>query len=243
MSLFKPLRMSKAIGNRFGFTRSAALVALVLAFTAIEGLASTGSSSWGSPPAWSAPEASSSSRKLPYAREGRYAPPSPFAPGSNNLAIDVGQVFLMGTLSSNYNDAIGAQIHYTYGVSELFGFDSSVGYSDHSDGRFSVATLLTGLRTNLAWYDKVVPYFVFGLGFYRPTYTDMASPLGDSYSPLLFGVHLGPGVDLELTRQLFFGAGLTFHDVFGNTKVLPSGTRIDAGGTYTSFLLHAGVTF
>ena len=33
-----------------------------------------------------------------------------------------------------------------------------------------MTTLLTGLRTNLAWYDKVVPYFVFGLGFYSPSF-------------------------------------------------------------------------
>ncbi len=153
----------------------------------------------------------------------------------------------MGDLGANYNDNIGGQIHYTYGVSNLFGFDTSLGYSEHSDGQFSMTTLLTGLRTNLAWYDKVVPYLVFGLGFYKPSYQVLVNNGGvvtnSSVSPILFGVHLGPGIDLELTDQLFFGAALTFHDVFGSSRAAANGSQIDVGGTYTSFLLHAGVTF
>jgi hypothetical protein len=170
---------------------------------------------------------------------------APFAPGSNNVALDVGQVFLMGDLSTNYTDSIGSQLHYTYGVSDMFGFDSSFGYSNHSDGKYSMTTLLTGLRTNLAWYDKVVPYLVFGLGFYKPSYDIAAAGNAPAYSisPVMFGLHMGPGVDLELTKQLFFGASLTFHDMFGSTRTLASNQIMNVGGTFTSFYLHAGVTF
>ncbi|OFZ18318.1 MAG: hypothetical protein A2X94_12235 [Bdellovibrionales bacterium GWB1_55_8] len=177
---------------------------------------------------------------------------SPFAPGSNNLALDVGQIFLMGDLG-RYSDSIGAQLHYTYGVSELFGFDSMLGYSEHANGKFSMLTAVTGLRTNLAWYDKVVPYFVFGMGFYRPSYRttavsanegndNVALPAGTSVAPLLFGVHMGPGVDLEITKTIFFGASLTFHDVFGSTRFV-NDVPVSVGGTFSSFLLHAGTTF
>jgi hypothetical protein len=168
---------------------------------------------------------------------------SPYSPGSNNLALDVGQVFLMGGMGGNYSDAIGTQLHYTYGVSDLFGFDSSLGYSSHSDGGLSMTTLLTGVRMNLAWYDKIVPYMIGGLGFYRPSYTQTISGQSESLSPVLFGVHLGIGGDLELTKQLFFGAALTLHEAFGSQQALPDGTPIEAGGMYMSFLLHAGVTF
>lgn len=145
----------------------------------------------------------------------------------------------MGDLGSRYSDSIGSQLHYTYGVSEMFGFDSSFGYSNHSDGKYSLTTLLTGLRTNLSWYDKVVPYVIFGLGFYKPSMT-LAD--GTGATATLFGLHLGPGVDLQLTNELFFGAGLTFHDIFGTTKPSTQGP-IEIGGTYTSFLLHVGYTF
>lgn len=206
----------------------------------VQSAASTGGS-WLQQPSWAA---SGNAERRPLSQDSRYNI-APFTPGSNNLALDVGQVFLMGDLS-RYSDSIGSQLHYTYGVSDLFGFDTSIGYSEHSDGKFSMMTLLTGLRTNLSWYDKVVPYVVFGLGFYRPSYQQSTpGPTGNttSVSPVLFGVHLGPGVDLELTKQLFFGAALTFHDVFGSTRVNAAGTPIEVGGTYTSFFLHAGVTF
>ena len=178
---------------------------------------------------------------------------APFAPGSHNFALDVGQVFLMGDLAGRYTDNIGTRLHYTYGVSDMFSFDTSLGLSDHGDGRFSMLSLLPGLRMNLAWYDKVIPYAVFGMGFYKPTYQlkngtlapATGTPLADAQtlSSVLFGMHMGPGIDLELSKQLFFGASLTFHNMFGAIKALPSGGVVDIGGTYTSFLIHAGFTF
>jgi hypothetical protein len=229
-------------------------VALVFGLAdARSGAASTDNSTgsgWNNQPSWAAPAESSAPRRATHA-DSHYKDVSPFSPGSNNLAVDVGQVFLMGDLGNKYDDSIGAQIHYTYGVSDLFGFDVSAGYSGHSDGQFSMTTLLAGLRTNLSWYDKVIPYLVFGLGFYRPSYTEKNGPTllggGDAstttLAPILFGVHLGPGVDLELTKQLYFGTSLTFHDVFGSAKTSSTGTTTDVGGTFASFLLHVGMTF
>lgn len=197
--------------------------------------------SWsGGTPAWAASEAPPA-RRPSYAR--REIETIPFAPGSNNVALDVGQVFLMGDLGEAYTDSIGGRIHYTYGVSDIFGFDSSFGYSSHSEGKMSMTTLLTGLRTNLAWYDKVVPYMVFGLGFYKPSMDYVVNGQLTSVSPVVFGLHLGPGVHLEVTQNMFFGASLTFHDIFGTNKLLADGRVVDIGGTYTSFFLHAGFSF
>lgn len=148
----------------------------------------------------------------------------------------------MGDLSENYSNNIGFQVHYTYGVSDLFGFDSSVGYSSHDSGEFSMLSLKTGLRLNLAWYDKVVPYAVGGLGFYKPSF-EFGNAEGDiqTNSPILFGLHLGGGVDLVLTDRFFFGAGLAFHDIFGTREQTLVGLK-ELGGSYTSFLLHAGMS-
>ena len=129
-------------------------------------------------------------------------------------------------------DAIGTRLNYTYGVSDLFSFNSSFGYSNHSDGDFSMTSLLAGLRTNLAWYDKVIPHAIFGMGFYRPSFKD------SNYSTTLFGVHLGGGVNLELTDSLFFGASMTFHDTFGTDR-----GSLPLGGSFTSFFVSAGVSF
>lgn len=215
--------------------------------------ASTGS--WSAQPAWGDDESSPSvSRRSTRNHESRSTEVSPFAPGSNNIALDLGQVFLMGDLTKNYADSLGTQLHYTYGVSNLFSFDSSMGYSQHSNGQYSMATLLSGIRMNLSWYDKVIPYGLFGLGFYKPSYADnTAAPsapgaLTSSSGPasltaVLFGVHLGGGVDLELSRNLFFGAALTFHNMFGTQSAWANGVPLSIGGSYTSFFLHIGATF
>jgi hypothetical protein len=239
------MNLSRIAKSQFNVRVPVEAVALLLITFSLECVASTGPS-WLQQPSW-ASEPPPPSRKGTLSND-RYRV-SPFSPGSNNVALDVGQVFLMGDLGSEFSDNIGSRIHYTYGVSELFGFDASLGYSEHSDGRFSMTTLLTGLRTNLSWYDKVVPYFLFGMGFYKPSFQQNSVSLipGQSssstqISPVLFGVHLGPGVDLELTKMLFFGAGITFHDVFGTTKITAGGP-IEVGGTFTTFFLHAGVSF
>ena len=218
---------------RNGFANLLGLVAGLFFFVQSSS-SSASATGWSQQSAWSGGD-SAPSRRASVLRDSSSAV-SPFSPGSSNLALDVGQVFL---ISSDFADSIGAQVHYTYGVSDMFGFDSSFGYSDHSDSKFSMTSLLMELRTNLSWYDKLVPYVIFGLGFYKMT---RQVTLTSSMSPVMFGVHVGPGVDLELTRQFFFGAALTFHDIFGTQKMTTQGP-VDFGGTYTSFLLHVGVTF
>lgn len=197
--------------------------------------------SWGSSnPSWANGSPSSGRPNSSYRGDSDYRQPtSPFAPGSHNLAIDVGQVFLMGDLAEQYADNIGFKLHYDYGVSDIFAFDSSLGYSNHSEGAFSMTSLQTGLRANLSWFDKIIPHVLFGLGFYRPSYQ-----IGEtqSLSPILFGLHFGGGVNLQITRQFFFGANLTIHDIF-NAERTVAGQKMDVGGSFASFLLQAGTTF
>ena len=228
------------------------VLAFILIFINTTSHASTGTS-WTKTPSWASDDSespSSASRKSVRSRDLNSDSISPFSPGSNNLALDLGQVFLMGDLSSQFENSLGSQIHYTYGVSDLFGFDSSLGYSEHSNGQFSMTTLLTGMRMNLSWYDKIVPYFIFGLGFYRPHYASSTQGAGTetpsitpSTSAVLFGIHLGPGIDLQLTKNMFFGAAVTYHNMFGTTQMTANGSPFNIGGSYTSFYLHLGATF
>lgn len=231
-----------------GLTRKIILAGAVGVISVLATHNSTAStdSNWNSRPTWAASD--SSSENTSRRRSNSYELSSrnnitPFSPGSHNVALDLGQVFLMADLGSRYSDNIGLRAHYTYGVSDLFAFDANMGYSSHSDGKFSMFTLLSGLRTNLSWYDKVIPYVVFGLGFYKPSYDSGPNESPSSISPILFGVHLGPGIDLELTKQFFFGASLTFHDVFGGKRLASNGQTIDVGGTFATFFLRVGTTF
>lgn len=205
---------------------------------------------------WDSPDSSSQQSQQSRARsedfkEKRSRPQlAPFSPGSSNVAIEEGQIFLLGSLGSRYSNSLSTNVHYTYGVSDLFDFESSLGYSNYSSGQFSMWNFLTGFRTNLAWYDKVIPYASAGVGFYKTTYDlgpgSPGVPPGTSstsISPLLFGIYFGPGVDLEVTRNLFFGGSFTFNNIFGKTETLANNQPFDVGGSYTAFFVHAGVTF
>lgn len=162
----------------------------------------------------------------------------PFAPGSNNLSLQIGQIFLMGKLGGAYEDSLGFRLNYTYGVSDLFGFNAALGYSEHSEGELSILSMNAGVRMNLNWYDKIIPHAIFGMGFYRPS----EGTGGNSVSAIVFGLYAGVGVDLQITHRLFFGASLTYNNMFSSRKSTPSGPR-DLGGSYTAFLVHAGLTF
>lgn len=229
--------------SKFRAAHGAQLFLMIGVLFAVESVAFA-ATSWSQRPTWAADsgdeESEGKSRRPAYNSRNRL---SPFSPGSNNVALHVGQVFLIGDLSDDFANSIGTQVHYTYGVSDMFAFNTSLGYSSHSDGDLSMTTLLTGVRTNLSWFDKVVPHVNFGMGFYRPSQEFEYNGRFQTVSPVLFGIHLGPGVDLELTENLFFGAALTFNDVFGTTKQVTGGRRVEIGGTFTTFLLHAGVTF
>jgi opacity protein-like surface antigen len=171
----------------------------------------------------------------------------PFSPATHNIGLDLGQVFLMGDLT-RFSDSIGVRVHYTYGVSNLVGFDAMLGYSEHSDGDLSLVSLLSGLRFNIPWYDRVLPYALVGLGFYRPSYRDhfsQGAPVTSStrIHPLLFGLHFGGGFELLVNQNVFFGVGLTIQNMFSVTETYSNNESFSAGGIYGSLLLNAGFTF
>lgn len=161
---------------------------------------------------------------------------TPFTPDSNNISLDIGQNFLVG---SDYQDSIGLQGSYTYGVSELFAFTSSLGYSNHSEGKYSKLHLLVGPRLNLARYDRIIPYVNGGLGFFRASRSINQT---NSIDGTMFGIHMGGGADLQLTQETYFGAALTYHQLFGKNKDTSIGP-IDLASNYFTFMAHVGYTF
>src|SRR4051812_31927177 len=110
--------ISKSADNANQRPKKIQLLTRTITFCLILNFSAYASSSWSQASSWSGEE-STTSRRSTRSRD-LSSDPSPFSPGSNNLAIDLGQVFLMGNLNSNYSDSIGTQLHYTYGVSDLF---------------------------------------------------------------------------------------------------------------------------
>ena len=149
-------------------------------------------------------------------------------------------MFLLGSLGNRYENSIGPELNYTYGVSDLFAFESNFGYHSHSNGSLSIWNLDAGLRTNLMYFDQLVPFANIGLGFYHPSLT---FPNGGNASSLLFGMQFGGGIDLLISSQVFFGTRITYNDMFDSSKKDSNGVSQNLGGSYFSFMVHAGVTF
>lgn len=168
------------------------------------------------------------------------APRGPYAPGTHNISLGVGQYFLIGDLGNNYENTIGPEIHYTYGVSDLFAFESNFGYHSHSSGNLSIWNVAAGLRANLMYFDQLVPFTTVALGFYHPSYI---LPNNASVSSLLFGMQLGTGIDLLISNQVFFGARLTYNDMFSSSKKDSNGVNQSVGGSFISFMIQAGITY
>ena len=166
------------------------------------------------------------------------------APGTHNLSLGVGQVFLLGDPSTHGENAIGFDLNYTYGVSDLFAFQSNVGYSSHSQPNqsYNVSHLEAGLRTNLVYFDQLVPFLTIGLGFYHPSisYSDKDNT---TLGAVLFGLQAGAGIDLFVTNSVFFGTRLTYNDMFDASKTDSKGALHQVGGSFITFMIHAGVTF
>jgi hypothetical protein len=207
--------------------------------------------SWSQNPSWSQGDAiAQNGQRAPQTQE-RARPVGPFGPESNNISLDIGQVILFGDLSENYLQDIGFQMTYTYGVSDIFGFQSSLGYSSHSEGDLSILSALTGIRMNLSWYDRIVPYGNMGMGFYRPRFGGRevrgaersGGSSNNAIAPVLFGIHLGGGADLEISQELYFGAALTLHNIFSTYRTRPDGELREVGGTYATLYFRMGYTF
>ena len=186
---------------------------------------------------------SRSSRELPEKKKREPQPEfgkGPFAPNTHNLSVGVGQFFLLGKLSNSYENAIGPEVNYTYGVSDLFSFQTHFAYHSHSSGNFSAWNLAAGLRANLMYFDQLVPFATVGLGFFNPSYT---LPDSATVSGLLFGMQLGTGIDLMISNRVFFGAKMMYHSMFDSSKKDSKGTLQSLGGAFASFTVHTGLTF
>lgn len=229
--------------------------------------ASTTSSWSASEPQYQSVQPSSSRSSARSKRQEKTEPATlPFSPGSHNFGLQIGQVFLMGDLAKNSVDTLGYRLQYTYGVSELFGFNMTLGYSDHTND-LSILTFNSDVRINLSWYDRVVPYAALGLGFYNVN-TTAKDRYGNvvELSPMLFGLHITGGANLILTDDFFIGANLDIHNIFTSTKTInatqPSSAVVSSatssstlsnqtgetdsvkvGGTFTTFLFTAGMKF
>lgn len=159
----------------------------------------------------------------------------------HSAGLQFGQVWAAGNLGEGISSTTAPGLFYEYRASDIFALKVDLKRSSH-DEQLSIFSSTAGIRANLVYYDKLVPYAAFGVGLYFvnkeiPGFADQDS------STTHFGVNLTLGSDLDLNDQVFVGLALTLHQLFGDTATLPNDTEAEVSGRWSSFLLRAGMRF
>ncbi len=161
----------------------------------------------------------------------------------HSLGVGIGQTFLRSDFEDNGEDKITADLYYNYSASYSFDFIANLHFSDHSyQGKeTNLRGLALGIKGKVYQFDQFAPYVMGGFGFYEPTMTTKlaSGQTQESDSKIVFGMHMGAGVDLQLNERVSVGALLHYHDPFDVKQ--ERGGKVS--GSYYKMLLTAFYTF
>lgn len=166
------------------------------------------------------------------------AKPSSGGLQSHSIGIGLGQTFLLGDFGDNGEDKIAADLLYAYKASHSFDFYANFHTSAHKlrETKSTITGLALGIRGRAYQFDAFAPFIVAGLGFYQPKvkrYVD--TTLLESEEKITFGVHVGGGADLQLSRRVSVGVMGHYHNPFDVQQDLGP----DVEGAYFKLLLTA----
>lgn len=162
-------------------------------------------------------------------------------PMMHSAGLQFGQVWAAGNIGEGISSTTAPGLFYEYRASDIFALKVDLKRSSHDD-QLSIFSSTAGIRANLVYYDKLVPYAAFGVGLYFVN--QKFSPISEEeLSTTHFGVNLTLGSDLDLNDKVFVGLALTLHQLFGDTATLPNDTEAEVSGRWSSFLLRAGMRF
>lgn len=157
---------------------------------------------------------------------------------SHSIGIGLGQTFLLGDFGDNGEDKIAADLLYAYKASHSFDFYANFHTSAHKlrETKSTITGLALGIRGRAYQFDAFAPFIVAGLGFYQPKvkrYVD--TTLLESEEKITFGVHVGGGADLQLSRRVSVGVMGHYHNPFDVQQDIGP----DVEGAYFKLLLTA----
>jgi hypothetical protein len=160
-----------------------------------------------------------------------------------SLGIGIGQTMLMGDFEKNGENSITTDIFYSYNASRTFDFVVNLHMSQHDfKGRdANLFGLATSIKSKIFDFDAFSPYFIGGVGFYRPTTTREVAPglFQRSKGKMTFGLNAGLGADLKLNSNYTVGLLSMLHKPF-DVKQENQG---DVKGAYFKLLLTTSYSF
>ncbi len=160
----------------------------------------------------------------------------------HSVGVGIGETFLSGDFQDSGEDAITAEVYYTYSASYSFDVMANFHYSKHKfrNQETTIQGLNAAIKSRLYEFDSFSPFVMAGLGFYRPKVSRVLNnTLVESEGKLTLGPNLGAGVDLRLNRHFIFGVILHYHDPFDVKQ--DYGPKVE--GSYLKLLLTVMYTF
>lgn len=162
-------------------------------------------------------------------------------PGDHAAGLLVGQVWPAGEIGKDVDSAVSPGLFYEYSASDVFSVYFEGVHSSHSEGNLKLLTTTAGIKAHLLYLDKLAPYVMLGTGLYFVT--KKFSPTNEIAHKTNFGVHLGAGLELDLSDRFFMGLELDIHNLFTGYAMLPVKGKTEISGRWTGFFLRGGVRF
>lgn len=170
----------------------------------------------------------------------------PSIPGKINmhsLGLGIGQSFLQGDFEKHGDNRITWDLYYSYSASHSFDLVANFHSNTHKFRQKKVRTtgLAFGIKAKVYQFDSFSPFGLAGLGFYSPKVVREVNggELRESESKLVFGNHLGAGVDLNLNDKMTFGLLGHYHNPFDVKQEV--GEEVE--GSYFKLLITALYSF
>jgi opacity protein-like surface antigen len=166
------------------------------------------------------------------------------ADGDQAAGLMVGQVWTSGEIGKDVDGAVAPGIFYEYGASDIFSLYASAISSKHNDGMLKLTSTNLGMKANLLFLDKLSPYALVGAGLYFVKRQISIAPVPPAEAKkTVFGLQLGVGAELDLSRRFFVALELDIHNLFSGSVTVPGYGKTEISGRWTGFFLKSGVRF
>lgn len=132
----------------------------------------------------------------------------------HGLGLGLGQTFLFGNYEKRGDNAITADILYSYTASYTFDLLINAHFSTHEykDRAVFLRGTAISIKGRSYEFDSFSPFLLGGLGFYMPQIRDRDGTTSEA--KYTFGVNFGGGVDLRLNDTIVMGVLAQYHHPF-----------------------------
>jgi opacity protein-like surface antigen len=160
--------------------------------------------------------------------------------GGHSAGLQFGQVWPAGLIGEGVDGSIAPGLFYEFAASQIFAMQVNLVRSSHND-KLTLFSSSAGIRANLTFFDRLVPYASAGVGLYFVE-RNLGAP-NNNVETTNFGLNLGLGADLDLNESFFMGLSLGLHNLFSAKTKTAAGIERENSGRWSALFIRAGMRF